>query len=374
MDYNAQLPSSPSITEAELQEEMPPEYGPSEFKAGPSTPRELMRPGHWPPDDIASSSLRLRRRAVLKFNGIIPPELPTSSKTFELATSDHHWILLREAIYWAVHEIFKLWVQDTSRKEKIENFDAFWAWVNDQPFRNEYLQKVANIYARYNIQPPPQGVEYVETIELITSRQPLNIDRILAALDPKLIPADLDRDALQNDLQGSLWHYDEAQDRATPGEDRFAALREAHELAQKLITILKSKELQEHIRSSTCESMINSVDEVARECKSPIDALDDEEFNANYVALRAGLLPSDSRYEGWSSFDWLVGEYLPRVFYRHFKCTPTTTPDSLYVRFAESVLMEAKIRNDRGDFYARGSISRQMKYKRGGHRRQKPRK
>jgi len=349
-------------------EEMPPEYA-------SSTPKELMRPRYWEkPDDIEGSDIRIRRRAVLKFNGIVPPELPTSSKTFELATSDHHPMLFRDGIYGAVYEIFKLWVQDTSRKEKIENFDAFWAWVNDQPFRNEYLQKIANIYARYNIQPVPPGIEYVETIEFVTSRQALNIGRILAVLNPKRIPSDLDRDALQNDLLLCLWHYDKAEEaRSRRGKDQFAALREADKLAQQLIAVLKSEELRQHIRGSDCDSMIGNVDDVARECRAPIDALEDEEFQEWSVASRAGLLPRAKRYEGWGSVYWLVGGYLPRAFSKHFRDKPGTKPNSPYVRFAESVLMEAVILNDEGNFYKRTSISRAMKYKRGGHLRQKPR-
>jgi hypothetical protein len=358
----------PEYRRAAPREEMPPEYA-------SSTPKELMRPRYWEkPEDIEGGSVRIRRRAVLKFNGIVPPELPTSSKTFELATSDHHWILFRDGIYGAVYEIFKLWVQDTSRKEKIENFDAFWAWVNDQPFRNEYLQKIANIYARYNIQPVPPGIEYVETIEFVTSRQPLNIDRILATLNPKRIPPDLDRHALQNDLLLCLWHYDQAKEaRSRRGKDQFAALKEADKLAQQLIAMLKSENVRQHAKSSTCEWHIGQLEELISECKSPIDNLDDEGFQERSVAIRAGLLPRAERYEGWGSVYWLVGDYLPRAFSKHFRDKPGTKPNSPYVRFAESVLREAVILNDEGNFYKRESISRAMKYKRGGHLRQKPR-
>ncbi len=74
---------APGVEYRAIKEEMPPlplqEPMPPEWTA--STPRDLMLPHYWlMPEEIHntdSGGVRLKRRAVLKFNGIVPPESPT---------------------------------------------------------------------------------------------------------------------------------------------------------------------------------------------------------------------------------------------------------------------------------------------------------
>jgi hypothetical protein len=213
----------------------------------------------------------------------------------------------------------------------------------------------------------------VEVVEFVTSRQAISIDRILAALDSEFIPNDLDRDALQNDLQRGIWHYDDAEEaRPRSGKGQFAALRKTEKLARRLVAVLESEDVRQHLGRLDCKYAIGALDDVMRGCRSPIDDLEDEEFSAKFGAVRAGVRPRTERYNGWGSFEWLVGYYSPRTYKKHFRRKPPTTPNGLYARFAERVLMEFRITN-RGEPYKRSSIAKALRDVSSGRARQKPR-
>jgi hypothetical protein len=71
------------------------------------------------------------------------------------------------------------------------------------------------------------------------------------------------------------------------------------------------------------------------------------------------------RFGNCSSFEYLAGYRLPRVFERHFHQSAKVqrkadgTPDGPYIRFAEAALVELDITN-RGQAYRRESIAKAL--------------
>jgi hypothetical protein len=277
-------------------------------------------------------------------------------------------------------ETFEVWVHNPTRKAEIDDFDAFWAWVEF----DVWMRPEPKWRPEWGPPPPPKPFSRTVKSQILEMMPPAHgtaarqdiIDQLLAAADLKRIPADFDPDALYGDLRTCIWHYYAAVERQSKSEkDQIAELTKTIEMARQLVLRVNSEDAQEYTKNSTREAVITVLEGLIRDrelkkmsltCRFWIDRLEEKVMDP-YYEMTAGLPPGAlGTYTGWNPLTWLVGYFLPPVFEKHFGCEPHTTLDGQYARFADAFLRAFGIMI-KGKPYELGTIVRAMgdvRYKR----------
>jgi hypothetical protein len=183
------------------------------------------------------------------------------------------------------------------------------------------------------------------------------VDRIIAAVGEKFIPAQFDKAALLRGLELCRRSYRVALYLASNKPERMHVRRLAmtRKTARRLGQLLASDDIQmlffpppppEESLDAEISRLVNMLDaELARPGwkRGPHQA-----YYASFKAL--------------SAFDWLAGYYLPDVFELAFDRRPSSSESDPTIRFIEAVLAELKI-GTRGKPYSRASIARALRHR-----------
>jgi hypothetical protein len=179
-----------------------------------------------------------------------------------------------------------------------------------------------------------------------------DIDPILAAVGPKLVPPNLNRDELRWVLRRDIAKYRYL--------DEF---RSGHLWKNKVAELRELERLSSSARGGNWPLPLpwEAFDRVQEWCKSMLAEIDQ------------GWHPErwHQDLKGKSSIALLVGHILPKTFEMHFGRQAATTPTGPYVRFVMAVLKEFNIKKSNGDDYKRGTIVSELDAARNGYVRHK---
>jgi hypothetical protein len=222
--------------------------------------------------------------------------------------------------------------------------------------------------------------------EMPPEPMPDRVDRILTAVDPKIVHQDLHWKKLLRDIESSVEVYQDAIEvrREKGRSDELAWLKQLKGAAQQLEGLLKPENIirfraykSELVSKSTLDPKYHDLylgstfddyppkydpccsdealqDLIAR-CRDEIEDLQQVLNLGEAGPERKALLRLHSPME------WLVGVLLPRIFRSHFLYDPPSTPNGAYARFTEAVLREFHIKKSNGkDYYKRSYIVRTM--------------
>jgi hypothetical protein len=177
---------------------------------------------------------------------------------------------------------------------------------------------------------------------------PASIDRILAAVYPKLVPQNLNRAELNWALQRDITNYRDL--------DEF---RSGHLWKNKVAELKDLQRLLSLARSGDwpIPPDIAAILSVEKWCRSMLPEVDQ------------GWHPErwHPDFEGKSLIALLIGHILPKTFERHFGRQAATTPTGPYVRFVMAVLKEFDIKKSNGEDYKRWTIVSELNAVRTGH-------
>jgi hypothetical protein len=178
--------------------------------------------------------------------------------------------------------------------------------------------------------PVRHGTDFAEAMP--PAPRGADTDRILAAVrarQPKLVPVDLNRYALGEDLDQDISRYKIlVQNSGTPWKDKVSKLRQL-------------------------ERILSAVD-AERWPTWPLGLSRLQDWcNSTLANIERGSHP-ELRVR--KPIDWLVGYILPKTFEKHFKRRASATPTGPYARFAVAVLKEFHIKKSNGDDYEAGTV------------------
>jgi len=298
-----------------------------------------------------------------------PPELPTSSKTFEPARNRnlvnaagavYPDILAKQIIADArakvaatIHKIGKnidsnLFAKAAAKAGKDVDADIVFEVIKDHPDVHQAMQDLGDAYAEVQFHPIPPGLEYVEHVEEVELLPPSpEMLQILEAVGLEFAPPNLDFDLLERSIEECVECYSRAL-KVRPNKDERTGqvnrLRQICETAQQLASLLKQEgesdwreQLEDQIRRKESE-------------------LEDLEWE---VKLSKPGTELKAAYRRQSALDLLVGVLLPPIFERLFGVKPTYIESgrtAFYVRFVQAVLRRSGITKKGGKPYAAGTI------------------
>ena len=208
------------------------------------------------------------------------------------------------------------------------------------------------------------------------------VERILAAVGEKFVPADLDKLKLSKDLEACFTVYCSAVQRRSdkPTKDRIRRLNSIQKAAKRFERQLAPDDIWDwKDRYSECEYLHDNVENLIRLLDLEIA---DQQFELEWgpdwrEAIHLNLPPKTptDRWRARSPFEWIAGHFLPEVFRTHFGRKPTfhrqKVPDSPAIRFIEWSIIELGITNS-GRPYSRESIAKALTDARTGRVRRQP--
>jgi hypothetical protein len=184
-----------------------------------------------------------------------------------------------------------------------------------------------------------------------------DIDRILTAVGLDLVPADLDRHALKQSLEGSIGHYWAAVERQSdrPRRDRIKHYNQIEKAARHLGDLLRSLPREpSSVLKLEREYLPAQMEDMADRCDTLVYDLEWEikwgpDWREEMQAGRPPKITTDL-YRRRSPIEWLAGVYLPRDYKVHLRRQPSTTRNGPYVRFVAQVCREYAISKDGRQF------------------------
>jgi hypothetical protein len=200
--------------------------------------------------------------------------------------------------------------------------------------------------------PPQSGQE-------IRPPSDTRIGRIVAAVDPKFVPAGLDYSALEKITEIRVNNYREtvkAELRPKHYEPHIERRRRVIEKAQELIAAVEEMDGDdwvgwEQIEKETNEEVIFAIEDLVSRSEHSLEELEDW---VGWSKSRYG-----SKRDLFSPIHWLVGCWLPKAFEDHFKWR-STTEEGPCVSFVLQVLVEYDITN-KDQPYKPPTISRMIR-------------
>jgi len=195
------------------------------------------------------------------------------------------------------------------------------------------------------------------------------VERILAAVGAKFVPADLDKQKLGKDLASCFTVYSSAVQRRSdkPTKDRIDQLQSIQKAANRLEEQLMPDDVWDWSdRYSECEYLQSEVQHLIKRLDSEIEDLTFElEWGPDWrEAIRLNVSPRTlaDRWKARSPFEWIAGHYLPEVFRTHFGTRATFhrrkgVPEGPAIRFIEQALTELRITKS-GRPYSREYIAK----------------
>ena len=210
------------------------------------------------------------------------------------------------------------------------------------------------------------------------------VERILAAVGAKFIPADLDKQKLATDLASCFTVHSSAVQRRSdkPTKDRIHRLKSIQKAAKRFEGQLMPDDVWDWSdRYSESELLQSEVEYLIKRLDSEIEDLTWElewgPWPDVREAIRRNLNPRDlaNRWKVRSPFEWVAGHYLPELLRTHFGIKPTfhrrnDVPDGPAIRFIERALVELGITNRKRP-YSRESIAKALSDARTGRARNK---
>ena len=211
------------------------------------------------------------------------------------------------------------------------------------------------------------------------------LERILAAVGAKFVPADLDKLKLGKDLASCFTVYFSAVQRRSdkPTKDRIHRLKSIQEAAKRLEKQLVPDDVWDWSDTySECEYLQSEVQHLIKRLDSEIQDLTFElEWGPDWreeIRQRVAPRALADRWQARSPFEWIAGHYLPEAFSAHFGKKATFhrrkgVPESPAVRFIERALIELGITRKSGRPYSRESIAKALTDARAGRARNRRR-
>jgi hypothetical protein len=189
------------------------------------------------------------------------------------------------------------------------------------------------------------------------------VDRILAAVGEKFIPAQLNKAALVRGFVLCRRWYRRALYLSSdePEKTLIRQLEQTRKTAKRLEQLLASDDIQ-----SLLFWWFSPEDSLKANVSLLVVKID--EALADGPGWRKELYPES--FKALSAFDWLAGLYLPDVFELAFGRPPSTSESGPTIRFVEAALAELKITKG-GKPYSRASIARAIRNLRAGRIRRK---
>src|SRR5262249_37880370 len=140
------------------------------------------------------------------------------------------------------------------------------------------------------------------------------VERILAAVGAKLVPADLDKQKLGKDLASCFTVYSSAVQRRSdkPTKDRIHRLKSVQEAAKRLIEQLMPDDVWDWSdRYSECEYLQSEVQHLIKRLDSEIEDLTFElEWGPDWreaIRLNVSARTLADRWKARSPFEWIAG-------------------------------------------------------------------
>jgi len=209
------------------------------------------------------------------------------------------------------------------------------------------------------------------------------VERILAAVGEKFVPAYLDKLTLAKDIATCFTVYCSAVQRRSdkPTKDRIRRLNSIQKAAKRFERQLAPDDIWGwKDRYSECEYLDDNVKNLIRKLDLEIADLQFElEWGPDWheaICLNVSPKTLTDRWQARSPFEWIAGHYLPEAFSAHFGKKATFhrrkgVPESPAVRFIERALIELGITRKSGRPYSRESIARALTSVRGGRARRR---
>jgi hypothetical protein len=198
--------------------------------------------------------------------------------------------------------------------------------------------------------PPQAGKEIMPSSDT-------RIGRIVAAVDPKFVPAGLDYSALEKIIEINVNNYRALVEHELSSkryEPHIERRRRVIEMAQKLIAAVKEMDDDDWVgwdgleQKEINEDVILAIEDfLIPRCEHALEAL---EWWGRWPLMDLDL---------FSPIDLLVGFNLPKTFEDHFKWR-SSTEDGSCVSFIRQVLVEYDI-TIRGKTYELSTISRKIR-------------
>jgi hypothetical protein len=201
------------------------------------------------------------------------------------------------------------------------------------------------------------------------SLDPTAVERIVAAVGEKFVPADLDKLKLAEDLATCFTVYCSAVQRRSdkPIKDRIRRLNSIQKAAKRFERQLAPDDIWDwKDRYSECEYIDDHVKNLIHRLDLEIADLQFElEWGPDWheaIRLNVSAKTLKDRWRAHSPSEWIAGHYLPEVFRTHFGTTVTFhrrkgVPDSPAIRFIGQALIELQITKS-GRLYSRESIAK----------------
>ncbi len=211
---------------------------------------------------------------------------------------------------------------------------------------------------------------------------PESADRVLAAVGKHFVPLELDSNPIFHEIRSeqllrhlkwcAIWYRDAVEFSSSKLEkDQIHRLTKIRNMAIRLYDLLSDDS-----RRFLSRLLPPSEGAPGADVKRLIEAVDRQLAAERESGHRGSYKDS---FRDCSAFEWLAGKHLPLV-YKHIFCkdpgfsrSASQQPDGPYIRFAEKVLDELKIKNGIKR-YSREAIARALSDARAGRARRKRRR
>jgi hypothetical protein len=196
--------------------------------------------------------------------------------------------------------------------------------------------------------PPQAGQEIMPASDT-------RIGRIVAAVDGKFVPVDIDYSALEKSIELHVHNYRarvEGELSRKRYEPHIKRRRRVIKMAQKLLVAVQEIDDDDWdgfagwVEKETNEDVICHIERLVRGCENAVEALEE---------VGSSKWGDGSWIEPFSHIHLLIGFDLPMTFEDHFKWS-STTEDGPCVGFIQQVLVEYDINP-----YQPGAISRMIR-------------
>lgn len=194
------------------------------------------------------------------------------------------------------------------------------------------------------------------------------MERIIGAVGVKSMAYPVDKDGLRGCLELAFRRYSDAVQLSSDVPDRseiqrYGKIRKAAKRLEQLIGPVDIKEWALTLDGPPAPEFV-----------SPTRSAHAGFTTTELVAAIDGRLKNwhkpDERYaqsfRKYNPFDWIVGTYLADIYEFIFRTAPTISEHGPFVRFAEAVLCELKIKKPNGTDYKRSSILKTLRTVRAG--------
>lgn len=188
--------------------------------------------------------------------------------------------------------------------------------------------------------------------------------RIIAAVGTKATERPIDRDGLRGCLKLAYRRYRDAVRYTSTAtyKTQLRKLVQIRKTAKRLELLIGSVDIREWAEDGppspsqsnrfTTTDLVTAIDEQIKSWPEP-----DE------VIIKS--------FEKYNPFDWMIGVYLADVYKFVFGAAATISENGSFIRFAEAVLQELKIKKSNGTDYKRASILKSLRTVRAGTLRRK---